>query len=241
MVNLQIILCGHRNIDCDTVKSLEKFRLHTQLLYNIAVFTGDALIGRSRSRSCTQYLDAHTAPYMLFIDDDMVFEAEHIQRLYLDMVQGYDLIAGCYAVKDGSQLASYGWKGAVDFNGKIQDMEYLATGFLGISWNCLDTIRKKLDMKIVNPTDPIRCYPFFESGGYYEEREGGMPAIYISEDWDFCLKARKAGFKCYLDTAVWVGHRGPQTYTLEMVINSQLKQIADKERAQKDADSKSSE
>ena len=74
MVDLQIILCGHRNIDTDTVKSLEKLRTHTQIVYQVAVFTGDALIGRSRSRACTQYLDAHTAPYMLFIDDDMVFE-----------------------------------------------------------------------------------------------------------------------------------------------------------------------
>lgn len=217
MYNLQIVTCAHRDITTNLAKSMEKLRKQTTLFYDWAIFSGDALIGRSRSRACTQYYDVKTAPYMLFIDDDIEFEVAHVERIYLDLIQGYHLIGGAYAVKDGSQLASFGWKGAVDFGGQIESIQFLATGFMGISWECLDRIRKGLDLQIVNPADAIRCYPFFESGAYH----GEQASIYISEDWDFCNKARQVGIESYLDTTVWLGHRGTKIYTVDMVIESQ--------------------
>ena len=44
------------------------------------------------------------------------------------------------------------------------------------------------------------CWPFFESGRYVPE------LYYISEDWDFCNKARTSGYKVYLHTGCLVDH-----------------------------------
>jgi len=244
--NIQLTLCAHRDLTAGTVGSLENLRLHSKLLYTVAIYTGDALIGRTRSRACTHFLERKPAPYMLFIDDDIEFLPEHVERIYLDMKEGYDLIGGCYAVKDESQLASYGWHGGINPTGGIVDVEYVGTGFMGISWKCLDTIQKRLGLQIVQPTDDFRCYPFFESGGFYDRHT----PIYISEDWDFCLKARKADIRSYMDMAVWVGHRGTKLNLVNHVFEAQQKEVQEavakeeqelqkKEQEAKDADSES--
>lgn len=38
---------------------------------------------------------------------------------------------------------------------------------------------------------------------------------YLSEDFSFCEKARKMGYKIYADSSIKLGHQGNYFYTLE--------------------------
>ena len=223
-VNLQITTCCHREIMAGTAQSLELMRLGAKLLYIWLVYPGDALISRCRSIACTHFLERNTAPYMLFIDDDILFKSQDVFKIYQDMKAGYDVIGGCYAVKDGTQLASFGWEPpTVDFDGRIIPCKYIATGFMGISRKALEAMRDKLNLKVVNELEWCRCYPFFEARADYENENG---PIYLSEDYDFCLKAQRAGIQTHLDTSIWLGHQGIRYFSVQDVINhnKQLKE-----------------
>ncbi len=177
--------------------------------------SGDALIGRSRSRACTQFLWCDDSPFMIFIDSDIVFTPEDIEKTYRSMQAGYEVVGGMYAVADGTFVPAQAYKQLV-FDGSVQEMRYVSTGFLGISRNVLRDIKNKLEMPLLHKGDWCECYPFFESGSFPETK------IYISEDWDFCNKVRTAGHKVYLHTGVQVGHIKTRIVTAQEAINNMV-------------------
>ncbi len=220
MLDFVLTMFSHRGPTALTTSSIEKFRMKTKLIYYLSVYSGDALLSRARSLACTHFLDNNYSPYILLLDDDIIFEPHHIEKIVQDMKDGYDLVGGAYTVRDGSQLASYGWDGKIPMDGKVCEIEYLATGFMGISRNALIKIRDNLNLPILNLKEWARCWPFFECGRNTERK--GDP-IYISEDWDFCEKARKAGIKTYLDTSVQLGHIGQKIFTIKDLIENKRK------------------
>ncbi len=230
MLDFLLVLCSHRGVMPETIGCLERMK-RSKLLFYTAVYAGDALLSRNRSIACSHFIENDWSPYMIFLDDDIIFENRHLEKIHQNMVDGYDIVGGCYAVRDGSQLASYGWDGIMD--GKVKEVEYLATGFMGITRKALLQIKDKLELPLLNPNDWAKCYPFFECGRYTERK--GDP-IYISEDWDFCEKARKAGMKTHIDTSVQVGHLGLKTYTIQDVLERQ-KQEQNKSHTVKDGNS----
>lgn len=213
--DIQLLTCSYRQVTTATVASEQQFRLSTKLKYTWGILSGDALIGRARSLACYHFLQINEAPYMLFIDDDIQFAPSDVERIYQDLVDGYDVIGGVYTVKGGNQLASYPWGGQhkVPLDETIMDVEYLATGFMGISRKILLKIRDELKLPLLNQNEWAECYPFFESGGF-TDRDA---PIYISEDWDFCEKVRKVGARVYMDARVKVGHLREQIYTVRDV------------------------
>ncbi len=236
---IQITICAHREITVATIASMERFRIATKLNYMWFPYSGDALIGRSRSFACTQFLEREWTPeYMLFIDDDISFKPDVIDKIYDDMTKGYDIVGGCYPVKDASQLASLPWEDEFVYDNTIKSVEYVSTGFMGITKTALRKIKDGIPLKIVNPNDWSRCYPFFESHGFYGRNGDGRKRtsndpIYLSEDWDFCEKARKVGLEVYLDTSVLVDHQGPRTATVAEVVYNQSKKKKEAEETKK--------
>ncbi len=225
---LVIFICSHRNVTIPLSVSLDQLRLaylqgQLPFNYSIAWVSGDALISRARSIACTRFLADSTSPFMLFVDDDISFTPQDVTKIYQHLASGqYDLIGGIYPVRGADQLSSYGWNGRLDITGNVEEIEFLATGFMGISRRLLDRMIKELPLTIHNPNDWARCYPFFEAKGVAsEERERGGDPIYISEDWDFVQKARKLGIKAYADTAVQVGHLREDMFTVDHVRQKQ--------------------
>ena len=191
---------------------------------------------------------------MLFVDDDITFSPEDVGKILNHLKNGYDIIGGIYAVRGASQLSSYGWGGKLDVDGKVHEIEYLSTGFMGISRRALEKIKAELKLPELNKNDWSRSFPFFECGrclntdeftktlgdmfktppsdkfvkrwlkfSGFRTRERG-DSIYISEDWDFCDKARLCGIKIYADTSVQVGHMREQIFTPENVLGVQQQQ-----------------
>jgi len=187
------------------------------MLYMIDVQSGDALIGRSRSVACTRFIEKGLSDYMLFIDDDIQFRPQEVEKIYEELKSGVDIIGGCYPVKRAEQLASWG---NVPIDGLVHPCEYLATGFLGVSLKALNQIKDSLELPLLHPDISCRCYPFFESG---VGKTSTGADIYISEDWDFCDKAHKAGIDTFLHTGVWVDHEGPTVWTVGEAIENMRK------------------
>lgn len=225
--DLAITICSHRTISAPTTHSLDLLRLNPTVDYVLHIVTGDALISRSRSQACTKFLESTEIPYLLFIDDDIMFTPDDVKKIYDSLLNGYDCIGGIYPVRGASQLASYGWGGKLDIDGKITEVEYLATGFMGISRRILEKVKTDLNLPLLNKDDWSRCYPFFETGRMMD-REHGVP-IYISEDWEFCDKLRQIECKVYADTSVQVGHLREQMFTPEDVLKTQTQAKIDEE------------
>jgi len=173
---------------------------------------------RTRSIAATRFLEQTTdGVCLLFIDSDILFKPQDIARVFQDVEAGYDLVGGLFAVRGGTQASSYGIDGKLVLDGKIHEYEYIASGFMGISRKLLLKMRDEIPLPLLHPRD-IKFYPFFEEK-MYPEREG--EGIFLSEDYDFCEKARKVGVKSYIDTSIQLGHLGSYVYTLHDVVKQQ--------------------
>ncbi len=206
-----VIIPMHRECTGITMWSVEKAHM-VGVPFIALPQPGDALIGRARSILATWVLEYSPYPYAIFLDSDIVFEPKDLAKLIHDLKQGYDLIGGVYTVRHAKQVAHWGYNGKLLIDGSIKEVEFLSTGFTGFSKKMLKSIVDELKLPVCHPNNPfMRCYPFFENNAY--DLHGEM--VYLSEDWDFCVKARKAGYKAYVDTSIRLGHQGSRTWTLD--------------------------
>ena len=156
---------------------------------------GDALIGRARSIEASRVLDgSYPSPYAIFLDSDIVFEPEDLMKLWEHLKAGKQLIGGCYVVRSGEQMAHYGKgeNGAITVDGTVQEIDYLSTGFMGFTRGLLRKMVDELELPLCHEeTKTIRCWPFFDNGAYYYEKNKHW--IYESEDWSFCRRGGRGG------------------------------------------------
>lgn len=216
MFDFIVQLCGHGDTKDETAYSLTLCYERLPYKFSTKYVKGDALIGRSRSCAATQFLNGNYSDYMIFLDTDISFAPEELERLFLAMREGHDIIAGAYSLGNGEALAVKSFDGRILMNGGIQPAKYVSTGFMGISRKALLQIKEKLNLPLLHPGEIWANYPFFESGRYIPEN------IYISEDWDFCNKAREAGLTVYLHTGVMVDHVKEHMIIAEDTLNKIL-------------------
>lgn len=210
---------------------------------------GDALIPRSRSIMATAFLEYGKANHMIFLDSDIVFTPADLKLLYDDMCEGYDIIGGMYPVRAGTDNSSRFYSDNpptmnADELG-IWEIQFLSTGFMGISKYALQKIAKEYrypdgsPMPLLHPnSDWARCYPFFEAikGNVQTNTPGEKEWIWLSEDWDFCEKARAVGLKVYADLRIQLGHNAVKTVTFADVQQYKMVHAADKPEPVEDRD-----
>jgi len=202
MIDFALSICSYGNITDGTVQSLEYFRRTVPYRYEVRVISGDALIGRSRSRMCTQFLKCNDTPYMIFIDSDILFSPGDVEDIYRGLMTGKHCVAGAYSVANAAHLAIRTFEGKpIKWDGTMQVVEYVSTGFLGISREVLELMRDQLGLPLLHKGTDMECYPFFESG-----RSEKHPDFYLSEDWFFCDQVRAVGKEVFLHTNVQLGH-----------------------------------
>lgn len=207
------------------LEKLMQYAIKTgEFKYYESMSTQDALVSRARSIEAHRFIEANLAPYLIFVDADIVFEPEHIKKLLENLKKGYDLIGGCYTFKDGGDLAQCGIGSKILMDGSIHEVEYISTGFWGMSRKLCDTIRIGLDLHMCDKGEKWENVPYFECGAYEHPTMGWM---FISEDWDFVNKARKVGVKPYLDTSIRVGHMTVSEKTVNDMLERQQKDVGE--------------
>lgn len=166
------------------------------------------IIDRARNGIANEALKAD-ADYLLFIDDDMTFEPDALNRL---IERDKDIVAGMFfgrvepsmhltfeyrrdSITGQNQYEKYDIDKLLEHEEKGECFECYATG-TGF------TLINTRVLKAMAEEDPEK--PFFET------RERGENKC--SEDVFFCDRAQKLGFKVWCDTQVKVGHIGTKVW-----------------------------
>lgn len=165
--------------------------------------TSSSLIYDARNLLAAQAIDGGF-DRVLWLDSDMDFEPDLLNRLAADMDEGRDFVSGLYFTrkpphcpvvydfcgmyKNGDKLTHV----AVTYDDypKESIFECEAVGF-GACMTSVDLLRKIRD-------------------------EFGLPFSPISgfgEDLSFCMRARKLGVTIYCDSRIKLGHTGYKTFT----------------------------
>ena len=207
MLDFILYTCSYGMVTDQTVICVEELH-QTPYRFEWWFQTGDALISRSRSIAAYQFLKKNKAPYLIFLDGDIIFTPKDIEKLLDALNEGKDVVGGLYPVRGGTFLAQRGWNGQFHITGNLEEVQFVSTGFLGISRRILEKITQ--DMPVLNKGSWSECQAIFEDGQYEN--------IFISEDWDFCNKARKAGAKIYAHTGIQLKHLKERIFTTQEAI-----------------------
>lgn len=142
--------------------------------------------------------------YIMWIDSDIVFQPMQFEQL---IRRDLDIVGGMYLMESGTHFAavkewdvnhfrrhgSFQFLSKADIQGQTDPIEVAYTGFGFL------LIKKGIFERI--------SYPWFEP--QMTDMGNGI-FDFASEDVSFCIKARNAGFKIYVDPAVIVGHEKPK-------------------------------
>lgn len=206
--------CTHRGFNVDAMTNT--MQLYGQKKHTITwlPMKGDALIDRARSRVASFFMLETNNDILFFVDDDGAFKTEDVIKTIEHVRDGMDICGGMVMLKKPQQMKM----GQIDKNilffkdqkvtfsrnSKPVEVNMIGTAFIAIHRR---VFQKMIEEKIVpycHPTD-LKFWPFFQP--YPKEIEPGK-WIYLSEDWAFCDRARKLGFKVWLDPSIFITHHG---------------------------------
>lgn len=177
---------------------------------NLAIWdqSKDALISRMRSVAATQFLEQGAGDVMIMVDHDIGWEPgdlEHLTRVCLDQV---GVVGGVFS-KRGFSLGvpiRFGNYGAYTIpDDRIVECQSVATGFMAVHRRVLEAMRPTL------PQTVHGFWPFFETSTVTRP-DGGLE--YLSEDYAFCDKARRLGFRVWADLRPQLTHMGTHLFTV---------------------------
>ena len=192
-------------VDAQFFKSILGLRKVGQMEIGIEV---DSLVYEARNRLTFMALEKGY-DYMLFLDSDMVFEADMLDRLMRDM-------------KDGKQLVS-----ALAFKRRLPTTPVILKSVDWKPGTKTEPISHHVEYFEDYPRDSL-----FEIGGcgfgcvliktdliLEVARYFGMspftPMPYLGEDYSFCWRVTQIGKKMWCDSSVKLGHVGQHIYTEE--------------------------
>lgn len=195
--------------------------------YNINLM-GDSLIHRCRNSHAN---DALRGQYdaLLTIDSDIVFTYDDFKRI---LSSPHEITGGIYPLKtlppvmnfnpfpgEGTELLKtnrgYDYDAFLAYREKYADstgyakVRHLPTGFLLVRMPVLAKLSESAEVYGSFEQDTGRRYGSFD---FYPSRV--VDRELESEDWGFCRLAQEAGFSCYLDTKITLGHVGSHTYKM---------------------------
>lgn len=141
---------------------------------------------------------------VMWLDSDMIFEPDLMERLSKDMDEGYDLVSGLYftrkpphrpVIYDGCRTFIQDGKtrcAAILYEDypKNSVFEIEACGFGGVL--CTVDLLNRIREKFGTPFSPIHGF---------------------GEDLSFCIRAREVGARMVCDSSIKMGHIGYHTIT----------------------------
>lgn len=196
--------------------SLINTLLNTPFIGKIEFELNDSLVSRARNSLAARFL-ASDYDWLLFLDNDLEFQPEHIARLWIHAVKNQKrLVCGLYALKKISpQFVFNALPGEKpDADGAVKVSES-GTGCMVIHRSIFEKMIADLP-QIAFTTDQgatgggeVTQWDFFSVGPY---RYPSGLVRYLSEDWYFCQRARDLGFDVWADTRIQIRHMGNLIY-----------------------------
>lgn len=185
----------------------------------------DALIGRSRSLMCTEFLKTD-ADIMVIIDDDIVFDPDDFWKIVEGARETRGIYGGAYVTRSTephiTSRALADGKEQIFVEGPERrpvEYQYLATGFWAMHRDVLEAMigaefvdadgSHRIDECTLGADRPF--YPFFAP---FQTLEEDGRRHYLSEDWAFCNRARQLGFGIWVDLSIILIHMGEYPYTV---------------------------
>ena len=151
-----------------------------------------SIVAEARNR-CVVLAREHNADLILFLDSDMVFPRTTLTQL---LARDKDIVGATYPkrVPPHPILGASLPDGRMEADGGLMEMLHLPTGCLLIRMSVFDALP--------GPSFRFRL----------DEDTGGI----VGEDYDFCDRARAAGFAIWCDTKLSfeIGHIGQSVFRL---------------------------
>jgi hypothetical protein len=152
---------------------------------------------------------AAPAELWLWLDSDMVFDPAEVLRMIQEADQRQAIVGGLYVAKQpgGSLQASVPGEQVECFErGGVFPAKAFGFGCVAMPSRLYTRIAEELGVRPVDVRGE-RVLPLFQ------------PIVddagYRSDDYSFCLRARRAGVSLFVDTRPRLGHVGRQTFYLD--------------------------
>ncbi len=191
----------------------------------LALLGHDALITRSRNTLVSAFMGTE-ATHILFIDADIGFEPEQLERM---LAADKPLVAGIYPLKvrDWSRLdeatppdqATLHYVGEprthdAEWDGDFAVGDYAGTGFMLIRRDCV------LSLQAAYPELTYAHVHAFPRAKDLDQNHSALfecliepeTGLYLSEDFAFCHRWRAIGGKVWLDTVGKLTHVGSHDF-----------------------------
>jgi hypothetical protein len=181
--------------------------------YRVRRSNSSAAIDRTRSEMATQAL-AEGHEELLWVDPDIAFDPAAVDRL-----RSHDLplVGGLFAKRGVPHFGCRFLPGTEELTlgegGGPAEVRYLGTGFLLTHRRVYEDVARAFDLPTCN-TIETPTVPYFLP---MVVRDAEIGFWYLSEAWSFCERARQAGHKVMLDTAIRLWHYGRYPYGWEDV------------------------
>ncbi|WP_202921606.1 hypothetical protein [Anatilimnocola aggregata] len=172
---------------------------------------GYSAIDQGRNQLATDALAKGFAETM-WIDADISFEPDAVDRLRQHCLT---ITCGVYPKKAKRELTIHVLPGTNKLTfgrgGGLTEIRYAATGFLHVRRAAYEAIQSKLGLPSCNTRWKRPMIPFFQP--LIQEEPWG--SWYLAEDFAFCERARRCGFKIMADTSFRLGHIGSHCFSWE--------------------------
>ena len=181
--------------------------------YTVRRLHGFSQVDVARNRLASEAL-ADGFEELMWIDSDIAFEPPSVHRL---RSHGLPVVCGLYPKKVEKEWSSQFLPGQAAITmgegGGLVEILYAAAGFLLVRREVFLEIRRQQQLPACHWRSGPPTIPFFlpmvvASGGVHS---------YLGEDFAFCERVRRCGFRIFADTSIRLQHIGIYGYGWEDV------------------------
>ncbi len=159
----------------------------------------ESLITRARNEMTATFLKTDWS-HMFWIDADIEFTPDDVAKVWN---MNADIGVGCYAMKKPDKQYYAAWKDGElvkdldQYGEEPVEVDYAGTGFMAIKREVIERL--------------------VEAAEHYQGQNGKVAALYMtpihnngfeSEDYNFCRRAKEAGFRVMMHPQVRLKHWG---------------------------------
>lgn len=182
-----IALPTNRGLRPKCLQSVLEMLAYKSYDYHILVSTEGFTTAENRTWLTAQAVKAQCT-HILFLDDDMVYEPDSLERL---LAHDKEIVGAKYHNRRGGENGGE----VIEYLDEKSDTDLFKCNALGGG-----LLLVKTGVFIKTPQ------PWF----WYKINESGM--VTMSNDWFFCEKARESGYEIWCDPTLKPGHIGKKEY-----------------------------